>query len=526
MAKILLVDDERSVKWALQQILAADGHTVETANSGEEGLLKAREQAFELVISDLRMPGISGLEMIRELKKRQPSLRTIICSAYGSMESVVEAMRLGVNDFLVKPFKMALMKEAVSQILVAGDTEMGPSLRALELEEELAESPARPARSPGPAAGAPEFLPPPALPCACAGAEDERGGAAPGEGVFFDVVEAGGPQVILFGSSPLLGPCAGALSCLIRGALRNQILRDPRPRPALLALNEMLWKFCHPRPSVSLFYGLLSPQEEVLRYLLIGDRVRGALRRPEAGPEPLAAETSPVLGLFPGLMLTERTVQVSQGDRLVLLGTARVEFPVSPPGVEESFMPQLLPETNWLDPRELARQVQKIAAERTNTQTLSELTVTVIELSPSPPAEAHREVRFSSAEQNLRTVLSELGRLGQQAQIPTDLMHDLTTALVEAVNNAQTHAYPEEGEITVKMTLSNRELILEVIDEGVGFDLQSYHPPDLNGYEGLTTDHGRSIYLIQQLMDRTLIETRPGRGTIVHMAKGLGTPPS
>jgi anti-sigma regulatory factor (Ser/Thr protein kinase) len=72
------------------------------------------------------------------------------------------------------------------------------------------------------------------------------------------------------------------------------------------------------------------------------------------------------------------------------------------------------------------------------------------------------------------------------------------------------------------MTLSNGEIVIEVCDEGVGFDKKGYRAPDFYGYEGLTRDQGRGIYLIQQLMDRTLIDSRPNQGTIVHMAKRLG----
>lgn len=122
----------------------------------------------------------------------------------------------------------------------------------------------------------------------------------------------------------------------------------------------------------------------------------------------------------------------------------------------------------------------------------------------------------------MQPLLAELGRLGQEAHASTDAMHDITTAIVEAVNNAQVHAYPEEGPITARMAISNGEIVIEICDEGVGFDKSAYHAPDLQDYEGLTMEHGRGIYLIQQLMDRIFIESRPDQGTIVHMAKRLG----
>lgn len=519
MAKILIVDDERAIKFALQQILLGEGHEVETASSGEEGLLKAQETPFDLVITDLRMPGISGLEMIRKLKQEQPGLKTIVCSAYGSMESVVEAMRLGVNDFIVKPFNKAAMKEAVSNVLGIPVGAPGDGRKPGVKEQKPRPAPAPVVQAPF--ISDPGLYVPPDLAVVIAGKDGPDAAASPGEGIFWDIAEEDGQHIILFGSSPLIGPSAHALGYLVRGAFRNQLVHSIQPGEAVLGLNETLWKSLRTRPSVSLFYGKLDPKKEELCYVCAGERVMGAVRRNAGEDLILSHEGSHPLGLFPGIMVKEQLAKVGHEDRLLLVGSARLDLRGSQSGVEESLMGAVLPDANWQDSGELARQVQAGLKRLTGAQHLSDTTVIVIGFWGAGDSGRHSELRFSSAEQNLQPLLAELGRLGQKAGISTDVMHDITTAIVEAVNNAQTHAYPEKGDITVRMTISNGELVIEVVDEGVGFDLREYRPPDLERYDGLTTEHGRGIYLIQRLMDRTLIESRPGQGTIVHMAKSL-----
>jgi CheY-like chemotaxis protein/anti-sigma regulatory factor (Ser/Thr protein kinase) len=524
MPRILLVDDEKAVKWALQEALTDAGYEVETATSGEEGLLKAREQAFDLVVTDLRMPGISGLDMIREMKKSRPDLRAIICSAYGSMESVVEAMRLGVNDFLVKPFKIAELKKSIADLLGPPAESASPPAAVAKPPTAAPERPAAAPEASAPVSHAAvamvEMLTLPSLPYAVAGLAVSPGRPKFSDGVFFDVVEDSGRHLVLFGSSPVIGDEACALSQLLRGIFRCQVQHVLDPEIAVRSLNETLWKSFSPRPAISLFYGLIDPKMQELEYVCTGDRIMGALRRAEGRDEPLRVEST-TLGHFPGVMVTERKVALRPEDRLILLSSARTEYLPQLPDVEEYFIQEVMPETNWQDGRELALQIQTRAAALSSTQDPMGLIVIVVEQPSESHSATRRKVCLNSREQNLQVLLAELGWLGQEARASTDLMHDITAAVIEAVNNAQVHAYPEEGPITVRMTLSNGEIVIEVCDEGVGFDKKGYRAPDFHGYEGLTRDQGRGIYLIQQLMDRTLIDSRPNQGTIVHMAKRL-----
>jgi len=103
--RILVVDDEKSLTILLSRILKDAGYQVETALSGEEAQKKIKSFTPNLVITDLKMPGISGLELLKETKKEYPEIDFILLTAYATVENAVEAMKEGALDYLVKPLK-------------------------------------------------------------------------------------------------------------------------------------------------------------------------------------------------------------------------------------------------------------------------------------------------------------------------------------------------------------------------------------------------------------------------------------
>jgi DNA-binding NtrC family response regulator len=102
-ARILVVDDEINIREALAALLNDDGYTVQTASSAEEALSTLREDWFNIVISDLRMAGRTGLDILRWLRDTSPETEMIILTAYGTVEGAVEAMKLGAYDYVSKP---------------------------------------------------------------------------------------------------------------------------------------------------------------------------------------------------------------------------------------------------------------------------------------------------------------------------------------------------------------------------------------------------------------------------------------
>ncbi len=122
--KILVVDDEKSMREFLEIMLQKDGYQVSCAEGGEEALEALRREKFDLLITDIRMKPIDGLEVLRQCKTISPSTAVIIISAYASAETAVVAMKEGAYDYLPKPFKIDEMRTAITNALLSrGDEE-------------------------------------------------------------------------------------------------------------------------------------------------------------------------------------------------------------------------------------------------------------------------------------------------------------------------------------------------------------------------------------------------------------------
>jgi two-component system response regulator PilR (NtrC family) len=102
---IHVIDDEPVIHDVLGQLLTSEGYEVELSSSGEEGLAKIEERFFDLVLLDLLMPGLKGIEVLQALRRIDPRALVIIITAYASVESAIEAMKMGAFDYIQKPFK-------------------------------------------------------------------------------------------------------------------------------------------------------------------------------------------------------------------------------------------------------------------------------------------------------------------------------------------------------------------------------------------------------------------------------------
>ena len=104
MPRILVIDDDTAVRESMERMLRSGGHTVRSAATGEEGFILARDGAFDVILSDMRMPGISGLDVLRKLREQRVDSVFIIMTGFGTVDTAVEAMKLGAVDFVQKPF--------------------------------------------------------------------------------------------------------------------------------------------------------------------------------------------------------------------------------------------------------------------------------------------------------------------------------------------------------------------------------------------------------------------------------------
>jgi DNA-binding NtrC family response regulator len=116
--RILVIDDEPDMLMLLRMIIEDNtSYEVETTNNPAEGLKILMEEAYDLVISDLKMPGMDGLELFDELRKMRPDIPVIIITAYGSPEAADEALKKGVADFITKPFRKDTILFTMKRVL-------------------------------------------------------------------------------------------------------------------------------------------------------------------------------------------------------------------------------------------------------------------------------------------------------------------------------------------------------------------------------------------------------------------------
>ena len=114
--RILVVDDEENARIALSKILAREGYEVASAGNGYEALNYLRGKEVELIITDINMPEMNGLSFLRELGRSHPESNVIMVTAYGEVESYIEAMNLGAFEYINKPVKIDELKKIIRKI--------------------------------------------------------------------------------------------------------------------------------------------------------------------------------------------------------------------------------------------------------------------------------------------------------------------------------------------------------------------------------------------------------------------------
>lgn len=130
MEKILIVDDDQRILVLFRCLLKAEGYEPVLAENGEEGVAAIKKGDLDLVITDLRMPYLDGLSVLRQSKALQPDLPVILLTAYGSEETTVEAVEAGVFDYLSKPFKVADLLATIKRALMAKNRQQACALDA------------------------------------------------------------------------------------------------------------------------------------------------------------------------------------------------------------------------------------------------------------------------------------------------------------------------------------------------------------------------------------------------------------
>jgi DNA-binding NtrC family response regulator len=117
--KILVIDDEDIVRLSCSRTLAPQGYELKMARNGHEGLKMLEEEPFDLVLTDLKMPGIDGIEVLAAIKEKWPGTDVVIVTGYQTVETAVRAIKLGAFDYIEKPFTPDSLSATVSKVFTA-----------------------------------------------------------------------------------------------------------------------------------------------------------------------------------------------------------------------------------------------------------------------------------------------------------------------------------------------------------------------------------------------------------------------
>jgi len=117
MKKILVIDDEDIIRISCERTLSSHDYEVKSATSGKEGLELLEEEPFSLILLDIKMPDMDGVEVLKKIKERWPETKVIMITGYSTVESAVKTLKLGAFNYLEKPFTPDVLLEAVKEAL-------------------------------------------------------------------------------------------------------------------------------------------------------------------------------------------------------------------------------------------------------------------------------------------------------------------------------------------------------------------------------------------------------------------------
>lgn len=498
--KILLVDDEETLRWALHEALTEEGFDVDNTNDGIKALEFTRKAKYDLVISDLRMPTMGGLQLISEIKKIRPDVKSIIITAYGSIETVIEAMHIGVSDFMTKPFKIEHMKSVIRRV-VNGSPTSNTKVDDAESSEELKieyNDLCRPTKM--------SFL-----------AKDV---AETASHVFYDLVELEKFRAFLFGSvSHKVN--VNNLGIMIKTVFRHSLKADKSPASLLNDVNQYLCKNLLQRFPVALFCAVLCKQTQILYYSSYGEELTSLLSLPNK--EVKLLESSPLyVNMFPGMTILEGTASFVSGSKLVLIRNSLLSKGLRNGKVGLDRFRDVISNESAISCEDMAKGI-KFQLEGFDELIVKEKDSAVLVSSLECETDASWEEVISIAIpiNNYEEMMEQFDRKLSLVVKDDFKRHQIITSINEAILNAASFAYNknEDGEVLLKFSKLGAEIFIEIRDRGCGFDLQHYVEPDVTLYKDLTRKTGRGILLMRKLMDRVMIQSSKETGTTVHMAK-------
>ncbi len=128
MKNILIIEDDSKMREGLAELLKEEGYKVESAENGKKGIDKLMGKDFDVVLTDLIMPVMGGMDVLRETKRMRPATHVIFITAYATIENAVEAMKSGASDYITKPFKIDEVQTKIRRTLAEAEFERYPEI--------------------------------------------------------------------------------------------------------------------------------------------------------------------------------------------------------------------------------------------------------------------------------------------------------------------------------------------------------------------------------------------------------------
>lgn len=121
MKNILIIEDEKEIREGLVELLEDAGFLVDSAENGRQGLEKIGKKDFDIVVTDLIMPVVGGMEVLREVKRIKPQIRVVLITAFATIDNAVEAMKAGASDYITKPFRIDEVQTKIRKVLAEAE---------------------------------------------------------------------------------------------------------------------------------------------------------------------------------------------------------------------------------------------------------------------------------------------------------------------------------------------------------------------------------------------------------------------
>ncbi len=303
-----MVDDEETIRYVLKEALVSEGYKVDVARDAFQALERFKTASYDLIITDIKMRGMDGIQLIREIKKSDSNLKIVIITAYGSLETVKEAAKLGVVEMISKPFKIREIKDVLVRMLndssISNDTDK-ESACPLQSNDSEQSSKTDNLLKPG---GMSYYFDGPAC--------------QPKSTVVFDSFAISkNRSMLIFGNINDQNEHRREwwenrqIGIMIKTLFRSKT--GNTPKRVIDNISKFLYKNIFPHVKVSMLCVLIDKKKRVIKYVNSGNNLVCSMITPDGETEIL--ETNPyLLGISPRIDLTEGTMPYSYQNRLML----------------------------------------------------------------------------------------------------------------------------------------------------------------------------------------------------------------